>query len=114
MLMSPPHRVEAGMERCAPLDNTRPMLLFDSSISEELERKLAADRATRWLVRIALGQMAGRADLKDPTEVRLGTLAIHASQLLVAPGWKEKGLEFRRKLSVLLSNARTARAGTVE
>lgn len=79
--------------------------LFDISIGEALEHRLSADRATRWLVSIALGQMAGRADLKEPTEIMFGTLGLHASHLLFAPGWKEKGLEFRRKLSVLLSNA---------
>ena len=67
--------------------------LFETPIGNALRRQLEADRTTRWLVRIALGRM--RRD--DPTEVRFGTLMIHASHLLLARGWPDKWRELRRK-----------------
>ena len=76
-------------------------MLFDAAIGEAVRHRLASDRATRWLVRIALKQMTGRADLREPTEVRLGTLTIHASQLLVTPDWAGKCRELMRKVREL-------------
>ena len=67
--------------------------LFETAVGDALRRRLEADRATRWLVRIALGRMLRG----DPTEARFGTVMIHASHLLLARGWPDNWRELRRK-----------------
>lgn len=82
--------------------------LFEIDIGTDLERRLTSDFVVRWLVRIALHQMAGRKDLKEPTELRLGTVMIHFSHLLLAPRWSTKGRELWRKSREAFRNWRMA------
>ena len=83
--------------------------LFETPVGDALRRRLEADRATRWLVRIALGRMLRG----DPTEARFGTVMIHASHLLLARGWSEKWRELRRKVGELMHrDTGKARSGT--
>lgn len=86
-------------------------LLFEIDIGGALARQLERDRVTRWLVRIALAQMAGRHDLKEPTEVWFGTLTIHLSQLLLAPGWLAAAKEATRRTGVIFRNAAARSVG---
>lgn len=83
-------------------------MLFEVDIGDNLARRLAADRTTRWLVRIALNQLAGREDLKEPTERTFGTVMIHFSHLLLAPRWSLKWRELRRKAGEAIRNRRIA------
>ncbi len=86
-------------------------LLFDIPIGIDLARQLERDRPTRWLVRIALAQMAGRRDLKEPTEIRFGTLTIHLSQMLLMRGWTGAAREGWRRGRQIIANAATRAAG---
>ncbi len=86
-------------------------LLFEIPIGGDLARQLERDRPTRWLVRIALAQMAGRRDLKDPTEVRFGTLTIHLSQMLLTRGWTGAAGEAWRRMRQIVDNMAARAAG---
>ena len=48
-------------------------------------------------VRIALGAMAGRTGEIELDDTVLGTVPIHLSHFLLAPGWRYKAAEVRRK-----------------
>ncbi len=86
-------------------------LLFETPIGAALKQRLGDDRGTRWLVRIALSQMAGRADLKETTDVRFGTLTIHLTQLLLARGWTATVKEASRKTGEVIRNLAARVAG---
>lgn len=73
-------------------------LLYNIDLGEALKRQLTDDRAVRWLCQIAVREMTARDNLKEPTEVRFGTVMIHFSQLLLFPGVRGKWLELRRQL----------------
>jgi hypothetical protein len=60
--------------------------LYGSLRGSGLKETLRNDRASRWLAAIALRQLAGRAEPREPTETFLGTAWIHLSQLLLMPG----------------------------
>jgi hypothetical protein len=62
------------------------MLYGSLNRAEALKARLETDRRAQWLARIALGQVAGRAEPVEPTSRPLGTAAIHYSQLLMLPG----------------------------
>jgi hypothetical protein len=64
-----------------------------------LKPRLERDRASRWLARAAVRQLAGRAEPSEPTEARLGTAPIHWTQLLLLPGFGFKAGELTRQLS---------------
>ena len=76
--------------------------LFAIRLSPALRATLRGDRTVRWLAEIAFAQLAGRRDLLEPTECRLGTVSIHGSQLLLRPGWRPLLSELGRQASDLL------------
>ncbi|MDQ3139623.1 MAG: nucleotidyltransferase family protein, partial [Pseudomonadota bacterium] len=78
-------------------------LLYGIDLGATLKQQLTSDRATRWLTRIAVRELSGRDDLREPTEVRLGTTMIHLSQLLIFPGLRGKARELRRQLRDLMT-----------
>ena len=69
----------------------------------ELKQLLLKDRATRRLYRAALSQLAGRGEPVEPTSRRLGTAAIHWTQLLLLPGIPFKTYEFARQIRSTLN-----------
>ncbi len=72
--------------------------LFGTPIGPALRGELEAAPANRWLLRIALAQMTGKAAVSEPTAARLGTTMIHFNQFLLLPGWRFKASELARQL----------------
>lgn len=66
-----------------------------------LKAELSSDRASRWLFEAALRQAAAR-EPAEPTSTRLGTLAIHWTQLLLLPGARFKLSEIARQARAAL------------
>ena len=66
-----------------------------------LSRELSSDRATQWLFEAALRLIAGEP--VEPTERRLGTVAIHTTQFLMRPGIGFKISELRAQSARLMS-----------
>jgi len=74
--------------------------LFGSMVeNDSLRTELSADRATRWLLRAAWRQLTGPPE--EPTENRLGTVAIHATQFLLKPGIGYKASELAGQIGRL-------------
>jgi hypothetical protein len=69
--------------------------------SPALSRELSSDRTTQWLFKAALGLIAGEP--VEPTERRLGTVAIHTTQFLMLPGIGFKISELRAQSAKLMS-----------
>lgn len=69
-------------------------LLFGIDLEMELRSRLKASRANRLLAGIAVTQLGAG----EPTNRRLGTMMIHASQLLLKPGVVFKAEETVRQL----------------
>jgi hypothetical protein len=67
-----------------------------------LRAELERNSGHRRLFRAALRQLAGRAEPAEPTEKRLGTVRIHATQLLLLPGLGFKISESWRQLKAAL------------
>ena len=59
--------------------------------------ELASDRATAYLVRVALKAIGGSAKVVELDELMFGTIGIHISHFFMAPGWPYKAWESRRK-----------------
>lgn len=76
--------------------------LFAIGLSNSLGAMLRGDRAVRWLADIGDAQLAGRRDLKEPTERHFGTASIHGSQLLLRPGWRPLLSELARQAGDLI------------
>lgn len=72
--------------------------LFGTAIPAALEAELAADRTNRWLLRIALGKLAGRTLATELHHARLGTATIHLMQFGLLPGLKFKLAELGLQL----------------
>lgn len=72
--------------------------LADTNLRPLLER----DPASRWLAALAMRQVAGRAEPREPTSVPLGTARIRLSQLLLRPGIRFKLGELMRQLREML------------
>ena len=62
-----------------------------------LRETIAADSRARWLFRLALRQLAGKAEPVEPTARPGGTLRIHLSQFLLLPGLSFKTSELVRQ-----------------
>ena len=62
-----------------------------------LREKIAADSRARWLFRLALRQLAGKAEPVEPTARPGGTLRLHLSQFLLLPGLSFKTSELVRQ-----------------
>lgn len=73
--------------------------IYAIGIGPGLRDRLAADPATRWLLRMAEAQLLNSL---EPTERPLGTATIHLSQLGLLPGWRFKLSEAVRQVSSAL------------
>lgn len=73
---------------------------FGTAAGSELEQRLAGKPANRWLGNAAWSQLVRDS---EPTEVRLGTAAIHLTQLLLVPGLGFKLRELSRQLADIRS-----------
>jgi hypothetical protein len=89
--------LELGVGRCSAQALLLSERLFGLKLPAELSAELRADAATRRLVRIALRTMAGRHAETELDDTVLGTVPIHLSHFLLAPGWRYKASEVRRK-----------------
>lgn len=97
--------LELGGERCALQALLLGDALFDSLANNEpLRSELRRERAAEMLCRAALKQLAGRSEPVEPTAVRLGTAAIHRSELFLAHGLGFKLTELARQGFVALAN----------
>lgn len=86
-----------GVGRCSAQALLLCETLFELEIPPQLSAELKADASTQQLVRIALGTMAGRHAETELDDTVLGTVPIHLSHFLLAPGWRYKMSEIRRK-----------------
>lgn len=86
-----------GVGRCSAQALLLCEALFELEVPPTLSAELKADGSTQRLVRIALGAMAGRHAETELDDTVLGTVPIHLSHFLVAPGWRYKMSEIRRK-----------------
>jgi hypothetical protein len=86
-----------GVGRCSAQALLLCERLFDRTLPPGLAAELKADPATRRLVRVALGTMAGRYGETELDDTVLGTVPIHLAHFLLAPGWRYKASEIRRK-----------------
>jgi hypothetical protein len=77
--------VELGAGRSPGLALLLCYKLFDTAVSPLLICELKADTALRILEYLAVQQLC---DVREPTMRPLGTFGIHASQLLLRPGWR--------------------------
>ena len=62
---------------------------------------VARDRVSRWLADTAYGALNGRRAIREPTERRLGTAAIHLTQFALRPSLRFKGVELVRQVRSL-------------
>jgi hypothetical protein len=67
---------------------------FGTAAASDLERRLAGKPVNRWLANAAWSQLVRDS---EPTQVRLGTAAIHLTQLLLLPGAGFKLRELSRQ-----------------
>ncbi len=86
-----------GAGRCSAQALLLCETLFNLQLPAELGSKLRADAANERLVRIALEVMGGRHAEIELDDTILGTLPVHLSHFLLAPGWRHKASELRRK-----------------
>lgn len=86
-----------GVGRCSGQALLLCETLFAMELPPSLSAEIRADTATRRLVKIAMGAMAGRQAETELDETVLGTVPIHLSHFLLAPGWRYKASELRRK-----------------
>lgn len=89
--------LELGVGRCSAQALLLCQSLFELELSAGLSAELRRDAATRWLVRAALRMVAGRNAATELDDTMLGTVPIHLSHFLLAPGWRYKVSEVRRK-----------------
>lgn len=90
--------VRLGAGRCAAQALLLCADLFGTSVGGALRRELERDRATRWLVGVALKTMAGKYADVEYDESMLGTVPIQLSHFAFMPGWRYKSAELGRKL----------------
>jgi hypothetical protein len=89
--------VELGVGRCSAQALLLCKTLFDFNLPADLAAELDADPVNGRLVRIALRVMGGRHAETELDDTVLGTVPIHVSHFLLAPGWRHKAGEMRRK-----------------
>lgn len=90
---------QLGAGRCAAQALLLATQLYGTAVGEALVRRLERDPLNRWLTWTAMQQL-----LRDtgPTEVRFGTVMIHASQLVLIPGMLPPFRELSRKVRDVL------------
>jgi hypothetical protein len=92
------HRsLELGVGRCSAQALLLCQKLFALDLPVRLSAELAKDFGTRWLTGVALRTMAGSHSETELEDTVLGTVPIHLSHFLLAPGWRYKASEARRK-----------------
>ena len=79
--------------------------LYGSLGQGALSERLAKDRVGGWLAGIALRQVAGRTEPREPTTAPFGTAAIHVTQLSMAPGIAFKFSELSRQIGHAIGSA---------
>jgi hypothetical protein len=89
--------LELGVGRCSAQALLLCQELFGLELPEHLATELRTDAATKRLVRIALAAMGGRNAETELDDTVLGTVPIHLSHFLLAPGWRYAASEVRRK-----------------
>jgi hypothetical protein len=89
--------LDLGAGRCSAQALLLCEFLFALRLPARLSAQLNADRAACWLVQIALRAMGGRHVERELDDTVLGTVPIHLSHFLLAPGWRYKASEVRRK-----------------
>lgn len=89
--------LELGVGRCSAQALLLCERLFGLGLTPRLSAELRRDPATRILVRMAVRAMAGRNAERELDDTVLGTVPIHLSHFLLAPGWRYKASEARRK-----------------
>ena len=89
--------LDLGVGRCSAQALLLCESLFGLRLPPRLSAELHSDRVTRRLVQIALRAMGGRYVEKELDDTVLGTVPIHLSHFLLAPGWRYKVSEVRRK-----------------
>jgi hypothetical protein len=77
--------------------------LFGSLRGSALSERLSGDRASRWLAAIALRQLAGRHEPREPTEAFFGTGWIHLSQFALLPGPRFAASEAVRQIRAAIA-----------
>jgi len=75
--------------------------LYGTQITSSLRHDLETDPANRWLARISLAEMAGRAAVTEPADEIVGTAMNHLSQFFLLPSWRFKTSELFRQLSAM-------------
>ena len=76
--------------------------LFGTLKGSPLRAELSNDRGNVWLASAALKQLVRNTGPVEPTERRLGTWRIHATQLLLRPGLRFKAGELARQLREMI------------
>ena len=89
--------LDLGVGRCSAQALLLSEALFALRLPPALSAELRADRGTRRLVQIALAAMGGRHVETELDDTVFGTVPIHLSHFLLAPGWRYKASEVRRK-----------------
>jgi hypothetical protein len=89
--------LELGVGRCSAQALLLCQRLFGLQLPDGLSAELRRDAATHWLVSVALRTMGGRNAEIELDDTMLGTVPIHLSHFLLAPGWRYKASEMRRK-----------------
>ena len=93
--------VQLGAGRSVPAALRLARQLFGLTLGPATERA-AAIPLNRWLAQIAMRELL---DPVEPTRQRLGTIAIHASQLFLMPGAAFMASELLRQVRAALANA---------
>jgi hypothetical protein len=89
--------LQLGVGRCSAQALLLCANLFETPVSPALLAELRADRMSAWLVKAALGAMAGRHGETELDDTVLGTLPIHLSHFALGRGWRYKLAEAGRK-----------------
>ena len=90
---------QLGAGRAVPAALLLIQRLFDTAYAPAVQQAIATP-VNQWLARIGYRELCAEA---EPTERRLGTLAIHASQLLLMPGASFKASEVVRQIRSALA-----------
>jgi len=95
---------ELGASRAADQALLLADSLYGSLRGTSLRPRLEKDRGSRWLAAVAMRQIAGRQEPREPTAVLLGTAWIHLTQLGLRRGLGFKVGEVVRQVGQALRN----------
>jgi hypothetical protein len=91
------HADAGGVARAAAQTLVLCEMLFGLALPADLAEAFHADRATRWLVALALNAMAGAEGILQIEERPLGNFQIGVAHFLLARGWQGWVQELRSK-----------------